>query len=133
MGGVFGGGDPVRLVGRVTHLAPDDPVGGPIAVVRAGGVAAVLTTRRKPFHHVADFQALGLEPATHDLTAVKIGYLQPDLYRAAEGWVLALTPGGVDQDLLRLAYHHVARPVHPLDPGIGTDGSAPDLEPVVFG
>jgi microcystin degradation protein MlrC len=137
VGGVFGGGEPVALSGRVEHLTPADPVGGAIAVVRSGGVAAVLTSRRKPFHHVADFEALGLAPAAHDLTAVKIGYLQPDLYRAAEDWVLALTPGGVDQDLARLDYHRVVRPLHPLDDGFGTPEtspeSAPDLEPVVIG
>ncbi len=128
VGGIFGGGDPVPVAGEVTHVRRDDPVGGDIAVVRSGGVSAVLTSRRKPFHYVADLQALGLDPATHDLTAVKIGYLQPDLYEAARGWVLALTPGGVDQDLARLAYHHVVRPVHPLDPEL----VAPDLVPVVF-
>jgi hypothetical protein len=29
--------------------------------------------------------------------------------------MLALTPGGVDQDLVRLAYRNVARPMFPLD------------------
>ena len=129
VGGEFGGGEPVSLTGEVTHVEPDDRVGGDVAVVRAGGVAAILTSRRKPFHHVADFKALGLDPAEHDLTAVKIGYLQPDLYAAARGWVLALTPGGVDQDLARLEYHQVVRPVHPLD----SDLTEPDLTPVLFG
>ncbi|HZC27682.1 MAG TPA: M81 family metallopeptidase [Actinopolymorphaceae bacterium] len=129
VGGVFGGGDPVPLSGEVTHLEPSDRVGGAIAVVRSGGVAAVLTSRRRPYHRVADLEVLGLDPAAYDLTAVKIGYLQPDLYRAARGWVLALTPGGVDQDLARLDYRHVVRPMHPLDP----DLADPDLTPVVFG
>ncbi|MFD2080156.1 Microcystin degradation protein MlrC, contains DUF1485 domain [Actinopolymorpha cephalotaxi] len=129
VGGVFGGGEPVAMSGEVTHVTREDQVGGDIAVVRSGGVSAVLTSRRKPFHYVAHLQALGLEPADHDLTAVKIGYLQPDLYQAAKGWVLALTPGGVDQDLLRLDHQHVVRPVHPLD----ADFADPDLTPVIFG
>jgi microcystin degradation protein MlrC len=128
VGGEFGGGEPVPLSGRVEHVHLADRSGGDIAVVRSGGTAAILTSRRKPFHHVADFTALGLDPATHDLTAVKIGYLQPDLYRAARSWVLALTPGGVNQDLNGLSYRHVARPVHPLD----ADLAEPDLTPVVF-
>lgn len=129
VGGCFGGGEPVTLTGTVTHIEHSDPVGGDIAVVRSGGVHAVLTSRRKPFHYVADLHRLGLDPAQHDITAVKIGYLQPDLYQAAKGWVLALTPGGVDQDLNRLEYHHVLRPIHPLD----SDIAEPDLSPVLFG
>lgn len=128
VGGVFGGSDPVALAGVVTHLEADDAVGGPIAVVRSGGVSAVLTTRRKPFHYVAELTKLGLDPAAADLTAIKIGYLQPDLYAAARGWVLGLTPGGVDQDLHRLPYERIERPMYPLD----AEMADPDLTPVVF-
>ncbi|HEY8455267.1 MAG TPA: M81 family metallopeptidase [Actinopolymorphaceae bacterium] len=130
IGGVFGGGEPVRLHGRVTFVKPADPVGGDIAVVQSGGISAVLTSRRKPFHYVADLTDLGLDPARHDLTAVKIGYLQPDLYRAARGWVLALTPGGVNQDLHSLEFHHVQRPIHPLDTDFAT--GEPDFTPVIL-
>lgn len=30
-------------------------------------------------------------------------------------WIMALTPGGVDQDLERLEYKRVQRPIFPLD------------------
>ncbi|WP_158890609.1 MlrC C-terminal domain-containing protein [Amycolatopsis anabasis] len=42
--------------------------------------------------HVADFPGLGLDPAERDLTGVKIGYLEPDLYEPDAAWLLALTP-----------------------------------------
>ena len=127
VGGAFGSeqAPPVRLCGRVERIARADQVGGDIAVVASGGVRAVLTTRRRPFHYVADLVALGLDPARHDLTAVKIGYLVPDLFAAAKGWVIALTPGGVDQDIVRLGHRALDRPIYPLDP----DMAAPDLEP----
>lgn len=32
------------------------------------------------------------------------------------GWRMALTPGGVDQDLVRLGHHRVRRPMFPFDP-----------------
>ncbi|GAA4894334.1 microcystin degradation protein MlrC [Stackebrandtia albiflava] len=114
VGGELGWPDSVELTGEVVRLA-EDAVGGDVAVVRCGGVSAVLTQRRKPFHYVSDFHALGLDPAGVDVTVVKIGYLVPDLFDAAEGWVLALTPGGVDQDIVRLGHHRVARPMFPLD------------------
>jgi microcystin degradation protein MlrC len=38
-------------------------------------------------------------------------------------WIMALTPGGVDQDLNRLPYKRIKRPMFPLDP----DMPDPDL------
>lgn len=129
VGGQFGGSDPVRLAGEVVSITPNDH-SGPIAVVRAGGVHAILTTRREAFHFVRQLTALGLDPATVDVTVVKIGYLEPDLYDAAADHVLALTPGGVDQDLLRLDYCQVVRPIHPLD-RFDAD-NLPDLTPLLL-
>jgi microcystin degradation protein MlrC len=126
--GSGGSGGSVRLRGTVHGLWPADPVGGDIAVVASGGVRAILTTRRKPFHLMEDFTDLGLDPAAHDLTVVKVGYLVPRLFDAARGWVIALTPGGVDQDIVRLPYRELARPIYPLDPGM----PAPDLRPEVM-
>jgi microcystin degradation protein MlrC len=117
----------VALRGEVRRIAYGDPIGGDIAVVASGGVRAVLTNRRKPFHFISDFTQLGLDPATHDLTAVKVGYLVPDLYDAAKGWVLGLTPGGVDQDIVRLGHRRLERPIYPLDPQM----PQPDLAPVI--
>src|SRR5438105_342870 len=129
IGGTFGSPDPVRLRGSVRRLRRDDPVGGDIAVVRSGGVRAILTARRKPYHSIDDFLALGLDPAPHGPTLVKVGYLVPDLFAAAKGWMIALTPGGVDQDILRLGHRALDRPIYPLDP----DMARPDLRPERFG
>ena len=116
---------PVRLTGTVRSLLRDDPVGGDIAVIEAGRLSVILTSRRKPYHVIADFAALGLSPHKADIVIVKIGYLEPELYDAAADWLLALTPGGVDQDLLRLGHHHLAGQVFPFD----TSLTAPDLTP----
>jgi microcystin degradation protein MlrC len=55
---------------------------------------------------------------------VKIGYLEPELYAMQKGWMMALTPGGVDQDLARLQYKRIERPMFPVD----KDMSDPDLK-----
>ena len=60
---------------------------------------------------------------------VKIGYLEPELYNLAKDWLLALTPGGVDQDLLRLGHHGVLRPLFPFDPDMPTPNLTPELLP----
>jgi len=118
----------VTLSGVVRRIARGDPVGGDVVVVAAGGVRAVLTSRRKPFHFIKDFTALGLDPAAHDVTVVKIGYLVPDLFAAARGWTIALTPGGVDQHIERLGHRQLVRPMFPLD----RDMTDPDLEPTLL-
>ncbi len=126
LGGALGSGHgKVALRGAVQRVLVGDPVGGDIAVVASGGVRAIVTGRRKPFHFMRDFTDLGLDPAAHDLTVVKIGYLVPDLFDAAKGWVLALTPGGVDQDIARLGHRGLDRPIYPLDPEMPTPGLAP--------
>ncbi len=61
-------------------------------MVRCGSVYVIITERRKPFHRLADFRVLGLEPEDADIVLVKIGYLEPELFNLAKAWVMALTP-----------------------------------------
>ncbi|WP_350226551.1 MlrC C-terminal domain-containing protein [Microbacterium suwonense] len=106
---------PVEITGRVFSITDGDPDAGPQAVIAVGGLHLIITTRRKPFHHLDDFRMLGLDPEAADIVVVKIGYLEPELYDLAADWTLALTPGGVDQDLLRLGHHNLASGVYPFD------------------
>ncbi|MFI6426195.1 M81 family metallopeptidase [Promicromonospora sp. NPDC050880] len=105
---------PVRLRGVVEHVSEGDPDAGIVAVVRVGGLRVILTERRKPYHLERDFTAIGLDPRGTDVVVVKIGYLEPELYDMAADWMLMLTPGGVDQDLLRLGHHRLTVPTHPF-------------------
>lgn len=118
---------PVPFSGEVFSITEGDPTGGTHVVLRRGSVYEIVTQRRKPFHRIADFTRLGLDPLTADIVIVKIGYLEPQLYEAAAGWKLGLTPGGVDQDLLRLGHHNLQPGVFPFEK-LDQD---PDLTPVV--
>ena len=115
---------PLPVQGRVLHIAPSQNTE---VVVQVGGVKVIITQRRRPYHHIANFQRLGIEPLDHKIVVVKIGYLEPDLKRAAPAALLALSPGAVDQALTRLPYQRIHRPVFPLDPDF-----AWTPEPVVF-
>ncbi|WP_033346625.1 M81 family metallopeptidase [Catenuloplanes japonicus] len=117
--------DGTRVAGELHSLHEGDPDAGRIAVIRVGGLHAILTEFRKAFHAVDDFTALGLDPRTADIVVTKIGYLEPTLHDIARGWTLALTPGAVDQDLARLGHHRIRRPMFPFDE-FATD---PDLTP----
>ena len=85
------------------------------SVIRIGGVDVVLTARRRPFHDIADFSRLGLDPAGADIVAVKSGYLSPALAPLANPALMALSPGVVDQDVARLPRHRKAVPTFPFD------------------
>lgn len=119
---------PVLVEGTVTSLLAGDVVGGDIAVIRVGAIEVIVTSRRKPYHKIADFTALGIDPQERDIVVVKIGYLEPELHEIAADWCLALTPGGVDQDLARLGHRHLDRPLFPLE-AMAFD---PDLTPLVW-
>jgi microcystin degradation protein MlrC len=93
------------------------------AVIQVGSIKVIVTKKRKPYHYLSDFTDLTLEPSKTDVLVVKIGYLVPELYDIRGDWIMALTPGGVDQDLYRLGYKNIKRPMYPLD----KDMSIPDL------
>jgi len=85
------------------------------AVVRIGGVELVLTARRRPFHNLADFSRLGLDPRTARIVVVKSGYLSPELAPIANPSLMALSPGVVDQSVERLQRQHKSVPQYPFD------------------
>jgi microcystin degradation protein MlrC len=114
---------PVKLAGTVEAIRHGDPHAETEVVVKVGSVSVIVTKKRKPYHYEADFAQLGLSPRDTDVVVVKIGYLVPELYDMRAGWIMALTPGGVDQDLERLGYKRINRPMYPLD----QDMADPDL------
>lgn len=119
---------PVQIDGELLSLHHGDPDAGRIAVIRKGGVHAVITEFRKAYHAVDDFIAIGLDVSVADIIVTKIGYLEPTLYAVAKGWTLALTPGPVDQDLERLGHTRIPRPMFPFD----SFPTEPDLSARVF-
>ncbi|QGY43182.1 microcystin degradation protein MlrC [Maribellus comscasis] len=106
---------PVKLSGKVLAIETNDATAGEIAVIQVGSVKAIVTKKRKPYHYERDFTQIGLAPREADIVVVKIGYLVPELYNMRADWIMALTPGGVDQDLERLGYQRIHRPMFPLD------------------
>ena len=114
---------PVRLAGEIRSIVSEDADAEVEVVVRVGSVDVIVTRKRKPYHYEADFTRNSLNPREADILIVKIGYLVPELYDLRDGWVMALTPGGVDQDLARVPYERIQRPMIPLDP----DMPDPDL------
>jgi len=116
---------PVAVTATVVGIQRDDAEGGDVVALRTGGLTFIVTTRRKQFDRIADWTAVNADPRAADLVIVKLGYLEPELYDIAADWRLALTPGGVDQDLPRLGHRAVRRPLFPFD----AQPAVPDLTP----
>lgn len=112
---------PISFDGQVIALA-DGPRGGHTAAVRKGDVTCIVTSNRNQYHSREQYERLDLTIEDFDVVVVKIGYLEPDLFDAQKGWMMALTPGGVDQDLIRLGHHRIERPMFPFDPEMSSLG-----------
>lgn len=115
---------PVKLSGTIMAIEQGDINAETEVVVKVGSINVIVTKKRKPYHRESDFTRLGLNPRETDIIIVKIGYLVPELYDMRADWVMALTPGGVDQDLERLDYKRINRPMFPLD----SEMERPDLK-----
>ncbi|MFE6176458.1 M81 family metallopeptidase [Streptomyces sp. NPDC056464] len=114
---------PLTMTGLVHSVRHGDRDAETEAVLRVGSVHVILTRLRKPYHLERDFTDLELDPRAAYVVIVKIGYLEPELFAMASDWKMALTPGGVDQDLVRLGHRRIRRPMFPFDPAM----PAPDL------
>ncbi|OYO16723.1 microcystin degradation protein MlrC [Enemella evansiae] len=108
----------VRVRGVVGAVV-EDPDGGLVVRLDVGGLQVVVTSRRSQYSTLDKFHRLGIDPAAVDVITVKIGYLEPELYDLAADWLLCLTPGGVDQDLVRLGHQRLHRPMFPFDRDLG--------------
>ena len=127
---------PVPLAVEVAALDESGPTGraaalrvlaadasADLASARPTGLTVVVTGRRSQWARHEMFERLGLSMTGFDVVTVKMGYLEPDQYEAAADWLLALTPGGVDQDLLRLGHSCIDRPMIPFDAEIPAPGA----------
>lgn len=121
---------PVPIKGTVEAIEYGDRDAEVEVVVKVGSVFLIVTQKRKPYHKERDFTRLKLNPRTAAVVVVKIGYLEPELYAMQAGWIMALTPGGVDQDLFRLPYKRIKRPMFPLDANMPKPNLSAQFVPV---
>ena len=92
-----------------------DAMGGEGVVLADGNFKVLATQARTQFGTRRQFENAGITLEDEDIVVVKMGYLEPELSAAAEDWIMVLTPGAVDQDLVRLPYEHLTHPLAPFD------------------
>lgn len=105
----------VAIEADVLLLVDADKPADREAVVRVGGITLVLAAKRRPYHYLADFARLRLDPRAARLIVVKSGYLSPELAPLANPALMALSPGVVDQFVERLPRLRKVRPTYPWD------------------
>lgn len=104
----------VDVEADVVFLDNPGPAAEQQAVVRIGGITLVLAARRRPYHNIADFTRLGLDPTKVRLLVVKSGYLSPELAPIANPNLMALTDGVINQDIENLPSHRRHQPSYPF-------------------
>lgn len=114
-------GDPIKLKVKIINRFID-PVGKKSALVKFDNISIIITEMRTQYGDLNKFKLAGICSFNdYDIFIVKIGYLEPDLSKAAKGWIMALTDGAVCQDINKLKFYNLKRPIFPLDKEISTD------------
>jgi microcystin degradation protein MlrC len=109
------GSRPVHVTGRVAGVFEAHNAWGRQALLDIDGIRLVLSEKRRPYHHLSDFELLGLDPRQAHVVVVKSGYLSPELAPIANPCLMALSEGVVDQDIERLVRARKAAPTFPFD------------------
>jgi microcystin degradation protein MlrC len=89
---------------------------GPCAVIRSAGVTILLTSRKTAPFDLAQWRSQGIDPEKFFAINVKAAVAHRQAYDPIANASYTLdSPGPCANDLRRLPYRHVRRPVHPLD------------------
>lgn len=108
------GSKPVKVNAKVVFLLPASTPRLREAVVQIEGVTLVLSAQRRPYHDIADFTRLGLQPSSYKIIVVKSGYLSPELAPLANPSLMALSEGSINQDILHLPKNRLRKPTYPF-------------------
>ena len=108
-------GEPLKLTGTVKRFFANE-IAGNSAVISIDNIDVIVTEKRFQYGTLKAYNNAGVMSFDeYDIIVVKMGYLEPDLSEAAEGWVMALTNGAVSQDLANIDYKKLSCPIYPLD------------------
>ena len=105
---------PVKAEGVVKFLLAETNPAKREAVVQIEGITLVLSAYRRPYHDIADFTRLGLQPKSFKIIVVKSGYLSPELAPIANPSLMALSDGAINQDIVHLPANKYRRPSYPF-------------------
>jgi microcystin degradation protein MlrC len=89
---------------------------GPCVVVRCAGVRVLLTSRRTAPWDLAQWRSQGITPESLFAIGIKAAVAHRQAYDPIAAASCTLdTPGPCAENLRRLPFRHIRRPIHPLD------------------
>lgn len=89
---------------------------GPCAVVRHEGIVILLTSRKTPPFDLGQWRSQGIDPERLFAINVKAAVAHRQAYnKIAKASYTLDTPGPCAENLKRLPYKHIRRPIYPLD------------------
>jgi microcystin degradation protein MlrC len=123
-------GNPVEVAGTITGLFDGTWVEtearhggrrhndqGPTAVIRVdGGLTLVLNSLQTPPFSLGQLTSLGIDPRGLQMIVVKAAVAYKAAYAPIAAEIIEVdTPGVTAVNPARFTYHHIARPMFPLD------------------
>jgi len=103
------------LKGKGRILGWDGEDAGRAVIINSDGIDIIVTERRCAFISPAIFNSLGIDVLNYKIIVVKLGYLYPKLEEVSKYTILALTPGCSCETIEKLEFHHIRRPMYPID------------------
>ncbi len=87
-----------------------------LLLLNINGVDVIVSDKHIGCYDPNIIRALGVEVEKRKMIVVKLGYLEPEIRSIAKRSLMALTTGSSDE-LFRLPYKVLQRPIYPLDKG----------------
>lgn len=105
--------------GRILGWCDEDA--GRYAVIRTRGTDVLVTEHPCGIVSSEVLRSAGVEPSEYRIVVVKLGYLWDDLHSVARHAVLALTPGACCEEIKKIRFRNISRPIYPLDKDFSWD------------
>lgn len=103
------------LKGKGRVLGWDGEDAGKAVIISTEGVDIIVTERRCAFTSPEIFNSIGVNIFNYKIVIVKLGYLYPKLEEVSKHTIMALTPGCSCEDIEKLEFHNIRRPMYPID------------------
>ncbi|MDF2685012.1 MAG: MlrC protein [Clostridia bacterium] len=96
-------------------LGWDGEDGGKAAVVSVDDIDIIITNNRCSFISPEIFNSIGIDIYNYDIIVVKLGYLYPELAKAAYASIIALTDGNSTITLEKLDFKNIKKVMYPFN------------------
>ncbi len=84
-------------------------------LINVDGIDIIVTDTRYSFTSPAIIECVGVQVFDYRIIVVKLGYIYPELRKISKRSIMALTPGSSCLAIDRFEFHHINRPMYPVD------------------